>query len=347
MENVLITGNMGYIGPVLTQYLHRGDGDYRLYGYDSGFFAHCLTTLDGQPERALAAQHFGDLRSFDAAILDGVGAVVHLAAISNDPIGNAFAQVTEQINITASVDFARQAKAAGVRRFVFASSCSVYGAGQAAACREDAPLDPLTPYAKSKIAMEEALHVLADDDFSVICLRFATACGMSDRLRLDLVLNDFVASAVSTGKIEILSDGSSWRPLIHVQDMARAIEWALGTRETGAFMALNAGSDAWNYKIRDLVQAVSDAIPDTTVSINKDAVPDKRSYKVDFSRFSQFAGGFTPRVGLAEAIAGLSDGLRVIGFDDPDFRQSNLMRLRMLLSHQDHGTLDADLNWLR
>ena len=344
--NVLINGNMGYVGPPLVKHLHASSqGDYRISGYDTGYFAHCLTTRDGLPERQLVAQYFGDVRDYPADILAGMDAVVHLAAISNDPIGNAFEQVTADINIEASVNIAKAAKAAGVKRFVFASSCSVYGAGPDTACDENAPLNPVTAYARSKIAMEEALAGLADENFKVTCLRFATACGWSDRLRLDLVLNDFVASAIATGTITILSDGTPWRPLIHVDDMARAIEWAIQSDTEEHFLALNTGSDRWNYQIRDLAHAVADIIPGVDVSINKDAMPDKRTYKVDFSRFTGLADGFTPQVSLDDAIRGLKAGLTDIDFSDADFRTSNLMRLNMLNSHQERGMLNKQLYW--
>ena len=346
-KNVLINGNMGYVGPPLIRHLlNSSKDDYRISGYDTGYFAHCLTCVDGLPERRIASQHFGDVRNYPTDILEGQDAVVHLAAISNDPIGNAFEQVTADINIEASVDIAKAAKKAGVSRFVFASSCSVYGAGPDTACDEDAPLNPVTAYARSKIAMEEALKELADENFKVTCLRFATACGWSDRLRLDLVLNDFVASAIATGTITILSDGTPWRPLIHVDDMARAIEWAVQSENDNSFLALNAGSDQWNYQIRDLAHAVAELIPGVDVSINTDAMPDKRTYKVDFGRFTTLAEGYTPQIDLTQAIKGLHAGLTDLGFSDGEFRQSNLMRLNMLNSHQNRGMLNKQLYWV-
>ncbi len=346
-RKILITGNMGYVGPVLLKHLrqsrHCGD---EIIGYDSGYFASCLTTISGLPERLLDAQYFGDLREFDIDLLSGVDSVVHLSAISNDPIGNAYADVTHAINIEASIALARMAKQAGVRRFVFASSCSVYGSGLDQACDENSPLDPLTPYAKSKIAMETALAEICDDRFSAVCLRFATACGMSDRLRLDLVLNDFVACSLTKGKIEILSDGTPWRPLIHVNDMSRAIEWGITTDRTKRFLALNCGANVWNYQIKDLAYAVAESMPGIDVSINKEAMPDKRSYRVDFTMFEKLAEGFTPVMTLEDTIGGLREGLQSIGFEDADFRESDLMRLRMLRTHQEHGLLNDDLRWV-
>lgn len=344
--DVLINGNLGYVGPSLVGHLSRSrNASFRLAGYDTGYFAHLLTTAAASPERTLSVQHFGDLRSQDPRVYDGMDAVVHLSAISNDPIGNSFEDVTTAINVEASVTAARAAKAAGVRRFVFASSCSVYGAGSDAPRTEDDPINPLTAYAKSKIAMEQALAEIADPEFRVVCLRFATACGMSDRLRLDLVLNDFVATALIKGRIEILSDGSPWRPLIHVDDMARAIEWALLTDAVDDILVLNTGANEWNYQIRDLADAVARVIGDVEVDINPDAAPDKRSYRVSFDRFAGLAEDFTPKVGIEEAVAGLAYGLRAIGFSDSAFRDSDLMRLNMLRHHISNGLLDDDLRW--
>ncbi len=251
---ILITGNMGYVGPVLVRHLRNVMPRAYLAGYDSGFFAHCLTG-DELPERLLDVQRFGDVRAISAADLDGFDAVVHLAAVSNDPMGNRFSAVTEAINHRASVAVAQAAAAAKVKSFVFASSCSVYGAARDGRARSEADqLNPLTAYARSKIATEDSLRQLDLNGMVTTSLRFATACGMSDRLRLDLVLNDFVACALSTGEITVLSDGTPWRPLIEVRDMARAIEWALSRRgdEGGSFLALNAGSDSWNYQVKDL-----------------------------------------------------------------------------------------------
>ena len=224
---VLITGNMGYVGPVVAAHLRRRYPEAELIGYDSGLFGSCLTTNGRAPETTLTAQYFGDVRDLSAGLLRGVDAVVHLAAVSNDPIGNRFEAVTDEINRAASLRTAALAAAAGVRAFVFASSCSVYGAAEGVARRETDALNPLTAYARSKVATEEGLAQMDLNGMTATSLRFATACGMSDRLRLDLVLNDFTACALTAGEITVLSDGTPWRPLIDVRDMALAIEWAI------------------------------------------------------------------------------------------------------------------------
>jgi nucleoside-diphosphate-sugar epimerase len=344
---ILITGNMGYLGPVLVRHLRRARPGATLCGFDTGFFGHCLTDVDRAPESMLNTQHFGDVRNFPVDLLRGVAAVVHLAAISNDPMGNKFEGVTSDINAHASVAIANAARDAGVKSFVFASSCSMYGVAEGGAKKEVDSINPLTAYARSKVATEVGLKGMDLGGMNVTCLRFATACGMSDRLRLDLVLNDFVACALASKEISVLSDGSPWRPLIDVKDMARAIDWAIDRpRENGGqFLAVNAGSDRWNYQVKDLAIAVAAAIPGTGVTINTNAPPDKRSYKVDFSLFSQLAPKNTPIVDLEQSIDKLKDGLAAMGFANPDFRNSSFMRLKVLEKHMADGRLTDTLRW--
>lgn len=345
---ILITGNMGYVGPGVVRHLRSAYPDARLIGVDTGFFAHCLTTTDGLPERRLDTQHFLDVRDLPDEIFADADAVVQLAAISNDPMGKAFEAITSDVNWKASVRIAHQAKKAGVSRFVFASSCSVYGLAEGGARDERAATNPLTAYARSKFATENSLEELANDDFVVTCLRFPTACGMSDRLRLDLVLNDFVASAVAAKKIQILSDGSPWRPLIDVRDMARAIEWAIARDPTagGDFLAINAGRNDSNHQVRDLALAVQKAMPDVTIEINENAQPDKRSYQVNFDLYRELAPHHLPTTDLSRSIADLKNGLEAIGFADQNFRESDFMRLRVLSRLREGGLLDDELRWI-
>lgn len=318
-----------------------------LAGIDTGYFAHCLTGCTIFPEDRLDVQYFADLRKLPHDLFKDVDAVIHLAAISNDPMGDRFKDVTHDINFQASLELAKQAKAAGASRFVFASSCSVYGFAEGDARNEQAPLNPLTAYARSKIGMEEELNRLADENFVVTCLRFATACGASDRLRLDLVLNDFVAGAIASKQITVLSDGTPWRPLIHVKDMALAMDWAIGRDSShgGAFLALNAGSNAWNYQVRDLAEAVAEVIPAVDVSINKDAPADKRSYQVDFGLYRKLAPDHQPQVTLKAAIEDLAERLEFMKFNDGDFRDSNLIRLKVITAHCEQGRLNSRLEW--
>jgi UDP-glucose 4-epimerase len=344
---VLITGNLGYVGPVVVRHLRRTHPQARLIGFDSAFFA--LSTTGGTvlPERFLDEQHFGDVREIPQSLLEGLDAVIHLAAVSNDPMGNKFERVTEDVNYRASVDIGRKARNAGVSHFVFASSCSVYGFAPGAPRKESDELNPQTAYARSKVNTEKGLAEIRDNNMIVTSLRFATACGMSDRLRLDLVLNDFVACALALGEISVLSDGSPWRPLIDVRDMARAIEWGIMREASagGGFLALNVGSDDRNYQIKDLSNAVAEAIPGTTVKINNTAQPDTRSYKVDFSLFASLAKNHQPQVTLCQSIDMLAKGLRSMGFADPDFRNSAYIRLKVLEVHIAAGRLTPDLRW--
>ena len=347
-RKILITGNTGYIGPVLAKYLRKEGDDLFLIGFDNGYFSHCLTNSLYNPIFDYDKQYWGDIRKFPSEILEGVDSVIHLAAISNDPMGKSYEDVTNEINFESSIQFARMAKASGVKNFVFASSCSIYGFAEDGAKDEKSTLNPLTQYARSKVAMEEALREIAEDSFIVTALRFGTACGMSDRLRLDLVLNDFVAGAIVENKIEILSDGSPWRPLINVKDMSRAMNWALN-RENGEdkFLAINTGSDSWNYQVIELAERVASLIPSTEIKVNTNAAPDKRSYKVNFDKFSNLAKNHTPIVDLDKTIEELAEGLSKMKFNDPNFRNSYFMRLKVLESLQDSKILNEDLAWTR
>lgn len=344
---VFVTGNMGYIGPVLNRVLLATFPKVEILGFDAGFFGHSLTGADFTPEQGVSVQYFGDVRDIESGMLREVDAVVHLAGVSNDPIGHEFADVTEDINRSASVRLAEMASSAGVKNFVFASSCSMYGQAEGGARKETDPTNPLTAYARSKIGTEDDLRNADLGEMVFTSLRFATACGWSPRLRLDLVLNDFVACAVTSGEITVLSDGTPWRPLIDVEDMSRAIAWAMTRSGTagGHFLAINAGSNKSNYQVKDLANAVSSLIPDTKISINRDALPDKRSYSVDFSLYESLAPGFQPIVSLEESIRRLRDGLKKMNFADKDFRQSPFMRLNTLRKHMNQGWLGKDLRW--
>jgi nucleoside-diphosphate-sugar epimerase len=342
---ILVTGNAGYVGPSVIRRLRASRPDASLAGYDAGFFVDVVTRRGPLAETGLDVQYFGDVRALSGEHLRGVDAVVHLAAISNDPMGNAFEGVTLAVNRDASIRIARLAKEAGASAFVFASSCSVYGQAEEAERNEDSPVMPLTAYARSKVETEQALAKLAAPGFRVTALRFSTACGMSDRLRLDLVVNDFVASAVATGKITILSDGTPWRPLIHVDDMALAIDWAVSRERGGDFVSINVGRDDWNFQVKQLAEGVRAVLPQVSVSVNPDAAPDKRSYRVSFARFRALAPEHQPRWTLDGTVRQLVEGLGAIGFRDADFRSSRLMRLNVLRGLREAGELDGELRW--
>jgi nucleoside-diphosphate-sugar epimerase len=316
-------------------------------GLDSGFFAHCLTNATIFPECRVDIQYFADVRDLPSPALGRMDAVVYLAAISNDPMGQKYEDVTLDVNYLAAARMAHQAKQAGARSFVYVSSCSVYGQAENGPRNEQSEVAPLTAYARSKALAEQALAGEADERFQVTCLRFGTACGMSPRLRLDLVLNDFVACAVADGRITVLSDGSPWRPLIHIKDMARAIDWAVCRKREhgGAFLVVNAGSNEWNFQVKDLAEAVARVVPGTSCSINRDALPDKRSYRVDFSLYQRLAPNHQPQQDLLATIRELREGLEAMGFRDRNFRDSNFIRLKVLSRLCDRGYLTPELRW--
>ena len=264
-------------------------------------------------------------------------------------MGNRFEAATEEINRIASTRLAKLANEAGVRSFVFASSCSVYGFAESGARREDDALNPLTAYARSKAMTEEALSQMELTGMTVSSLRFATACGMSDRIRLDLVLNDFVACSLSSGEITVLSDGTPWRPLIDIRDMARGIEWAIlrAPEQGGRVLKINVGADEGNHRIKDLAGAVAAAVPGTSVSINTAAPADSRSYRVDFSLYRKLAPNHQPRVDLRQSIDGLVTGLRDLGFADRNFRELDKIRLKTLSRLVAANRLSTDLRWMR
>ena len=347
MKRILIIGNLGYIGPLVASRLRKEYPQSFLMGYDTGYFEHILTGVKSSPETRLNIQYYGDVRQFPYEILKNVDSIIYLAAISNDPMGNKFQQITKEVNHISAVKIAKKGKELGVKNFVFASSCSVYGFAEDGMRNEKSKLNPLTAYAKSKIDAEKDLEEIATENFKVTCLRFATACGFSPRLRLDLVLNDFVASAITSKSIDILSDGKPWRPLIHVKDMAIAIDWAINRKHSknDSFLAINAGSNEWNYQIENLANGVKSVIPDVTIKINHDAEPDKRSYKVDFTMFRTLAPNHYPSVKLKNAVEGLFNGLQDMRFKDKEFRKSKLIRLNALNSHIESELLDEKLRW--
>ena len=347
MKNIMIIGNLGYIGPLVVSKLRDKYPNSFLIGFDIGYFEHVLSSVKFSPETKLNAQYYGDVRNFPYELLENIDSIVYLAAISNDPMGNEFQKITREVNHLSAVKIANKAKDLGVKDFVFASSCSVYGFTEDGMRNEHSDLNPLTAYAKSKIDAENDLENIANQDFKITCLRFATACGFSPRLRLDLVLNDFVASAVANNSIDILSDGKPWRPLIHVKDMAVAIDWAIIRKNTvdDNFLAINAGSNEWNYQIQNLAEGVKKVIPKVNIEINHDAAPDKRSYQVDFTNFKNLAPDYYPAITLEDAVEGLYKGLMEMKFKDQEFRNSKFIRLNVLKSHIKSKVLNRNLRW--
>lgn len=345
---ILITGNMGYVGPVLVEHLRAQHDDIHISGVDLGLFSTALVDGEVLPERNVDVQYFRDVRTLDESFLAAFDVVVHLAAISNDPMGDQFAVLTNDVNHVASINLARAAKAAGVKAFVFASSCSVYGVSGTSSRTEKSDVEPLSAYARSKVDTENGLAPLASANFKVTCLRFATACGASPRLRLDLVLNDFVACAVTTREITILSDGTPWRPLISVQDMNRAINWAIGrdVLTSGDFLIVNGGSTEWNFQVKDLASLVASQISGTRITYAGDGAPDKRSYQVDFSLYEGLSGIRTKRDDIRETIDALASMISSSSTITDSYRNSHFIRLHQLKDHIESGRISTGLEWI-
>ena len=344
---ILIIGNEGYIGPIVLKRFKENYPESYIAGFDIGYFSHVITEKSN-PEKLIDVQYRGDVREFPEEILKGFNVVIYLAAISNDPMGKFFEEITFDVNQHSAIKIAKAAKKFGVSHFVYASSCSVYGTADDKPRTEKSELNPLTAYAKSKVFTEHELQSLASQNFIITCNRFATACGFSPRTRLDLVLNDFVASAISSKKIQILSNGMPWRPLIHVEDMARVLDWSSSRNPKygGNFLIVNSGSNKWNYTIKDLSLAVKKELTNVNIFINEDAEPDKRSYKVDFSLLKNLAGNYYPKISIEETVRGLLDGLKKIDFKDKNFRESDLIRLKVLKGHMDNKRLSNNLEWI-
>lgn len=340
---VLLTGHQGYLGTVMAPVLAAAG--HEVTGLDSGLFADCVL---GPPPTEVPGRRV-DLRDVTAEDVAGVDAVIHLAALSNDPLGALAPDLTYAINHHASVRLARLARDAGVRRFLYASTCSVYGAAGDAAdlVTEDAPLRPVTPYAESKVRVEDDLHALSDGDFSPVYLRNATAFGFSPRLRADIVLNNLVGHALLSGEVRVLSDGTPWRPLVHAADLARAFAAALtAPREAVHDRAFNIGSEVNNVTVAEIAGQVAEAVPGSRVVITGETGADPRSYRVDFSRFRAAVPGFDCEWTVRQGADELADAYRKHGLHEEDFER-RFTRLAVLRAASDSGAVDNTLRWRR
>lgn len=339
---VLVTGCHGYIGSVLVPML-EAEGHHVL-GLDTDLFADCVFGPP-PPERPYRLL---DVRDVQRADLEGFEAVVHLAALSNDPLGNLDPSLTREINHEASVRLARLAKDAGVRRFLFSSSCSIYGASGDGLTTEQAEFNPVTPYGESKVHSDRALARLADERFSPVLLRNATAYGLSPRLRLDLVLNDLVATALVTGRVLIKSDGSPWRPLVHVEDICRAFAAVLtAPREAIHNQAFNVGRTEENYRIADVAEIVRGAVPGSRIEYAPGGGPDKRCYRVDCGKIARGLPAFRPRWNVRRGARQLAEGLRDAGLTAADLHGGRFHRLATLQKQIEDGRIGPDLRWRR
>lgn len=336
---VLVSGNEGYIGCVLVPMLRQAG--HEVVGLDTGLFRGCALGPIARPPTIRK-----DVRDVELKDLDGIDAVIHLAGLANDPLGDLDPPLTYQINHHASVRLAELAKRAGVHRFLYASSCSVYGAAGDELINESSPLTPLTPYAKSKALAEEDIRPLIDEDFCVVFLRAATAYGVSPYLRFDLALNNLVAWAYATNRVYLKSDGTAWRPFVHVQDIAHGYTVLLEAPSAKVCgEVFNVGATRENYRVRRLAEIVQAGVPDARIEYAENAFPDHRSYRVSCAKLENAGLGFEPKWDASGGVQEVSRAVEAWKIQTTDFegpRYNRIAYLRKLLSE---GRVGPDLRW--
>jgi nucleoside-diphosphate-sugar epimerase len=337
---VLLTGSQGYIGTILAPMLDK-EG-HEVVGLDSDLYRGCTFAGDLPNIKCIRK----DVRDLDQDDLCGFEAVIHLAGLSNDPLGDYIPELTHDINEKASVRLARLAKAAGVKRFLFASSCSNYGAAGANFLVENADFNPVTPYGVSKVRVEEALMKMADENFSPTYIRASTAYGMSPRIRFDLVANNLTAWAFTTGLVYLKSDGSPWRPIVHVEDIARAYIAALhAPRELIHNEAFNIGTTTENYQIREIADIVKEVVPGCKIEFAPDAGPDKRCYRVDCNKIARVLRDFKPQWTARRGIEQLYGEYKRVGLTLDEFEGPKFKRIAHVKQLVGEGKLDEALRW--
>ena len=339
-QRILVTGHNGYLGSVLTPLLVKAG--YSVAGLDTGYFDEC--TLFKRPVPVPEIKK--DIRDLQPADLEGFHGVIHLAALSNDPIGNLNRQWTEEINFQASVRLAQLAKNSGVKRFLFSSSCIMYGMSEVAVVTEESPLDPKTEYARSKVRSEEGISRLAGDRFSPTFLRNGTIYGLSPCMRFDTVLNNLVGSAVTTGKVVLQGDGKPWRPVAHVQDIARTFIHVLeAPAEQIHNQAFNNGEGGMNHQVIELAEAVLRAVPGSRLESLSSPNADQRTYKTDFGKFARTFPGFKFQWTIEKGAEELSKSFRSMGLTQAHFLDRRFTRLIWLSHLLESGQLDRSLRW--
>ena len=338
---VLVTGHRGYIGVELVPMLRKAGFD--VVGLDTGFFDD--SDFRAPPDEIPALDV--DLRDVTPDHLQGFGAIVHLGALSNDPLGDLNPGLTYDINLHASVNLAKAAKTVGVGRYVFASSCSLYGAGADGHLTEQAAFNPVTPYGESKVKTELEVGPLADNTFTPVYLRNATAYGVSRRLRADIVVNNLVGYALTTGKVMMMSDGSPWRPLTHIGDISRGVIAALtAPADAVSNQAFNIGRTQENFRIREVAEMVAQVVPGCELSFAPGASPDARNYRVDFTKAEKSLPGFTPQWTLRAGIEELYTAYKEHGMTEAEFLGPRYYRLKVIRGRIESGELDKNLRWL-
>lgn len=339
---VLVTGNNGYIGSMLTRLLlEKG---YQVTGLDTNYYSGCELNSFHYPQ---INQINKDIRAVSKGDLENIDAIIHLAALSNDPLGAFDAKLTDEINYQATVKIANLAKELRIRRFIYASSCSMYGIAGEDAVTEDSPLAPVTAYAVSKVKSEEALSEMADDDFSPVFLRPGTAYGIAPMLRCDIVLNNLVGWAYTTGKIRIMSDGTPWRPTIHVEDLSHAYIACLESPiEIIHNEAFNVGQNKENYQIRDMANVVKKVVPGCEVEYTYEHGSDSRTYKVSFDKISaRLKGFFAPEWDIEKGVRQLYEAYKAHGLTYEEFTGNKYIRLNRLKRLVQQKAIDENLFW--